>query len=68
MFIKACIADPNGGGQVEFGNIKHQPAAYPAAPAAYPQQAYPVQPQAYPQQAYPAQQPYPGQQQPYAAQ
>ncbi|KAK0643315.1 hypothetical protein B0T16DRAFT_459480 [Cercophora newfieldiana] len=67
MFIKACVADP-GSNNAELGNIKHQPAAYPAAQ--YPAQPYGAQPQAYPQtQAYPQQPAAPyGQPQPYATQ
>jgi len=67
MFIKACMSDPNTDN--ELGNMKTQPAGYPAAaypqqPISQPQPGYPQQPQGYPQQ--PAA-PY-GQQQPYATQ
>jgi hypothetical protein len=68
MFIKACISDPNTN-NAELGNMKTQPAGYPAAtypqqPYSQPQPGYPQQPQGYPQQ--PAA-PY-VQQQPYATQ
>ncbi|KAK4444943.1 hypothetical protein QBC34DRAFT_170940 [Podospora aff. communis PSN243] len=68
MFIKACVSDSNSN-NAELGNIKHEPAAYPAAQ--YPAQPYAAQPQAYPQQpqAYPQQPAAPyGQPQPYATQ